>query len=359
MPQPGPHALSDYDFVLPEALIAQRAAEPRHSARLLHVGRDTGVVHDRTVADLPTLLPQGALLVVNDTRVVPARLRLRKATGGEVECLLEAPFAKGDGLQGHAVLYKSSKPLRAGAVLEVLAAGGQPVASARVVDVPEGGRAVLDFAEAAGLAELLDAAGSVPIPPYIRGGKADATDADRYQTAWARHAGAVAAPTAGLHFSPWLLDQLDAAGVERVAVTLHVGPGTFLPVRSHDLREHRVLPERYAVSAETASALQAARSAGRPIIAVGTTVTRVLEHVAQQSAGGPIVASSGLADLTILPGHRWQLVTGLWSNFHLPQSSLLVLVCAFAGRERVLDAYRHAVQHGYRFYSYGDATLWL
>lgn len=353
------HLLQAYDFDLPPERIAQRAVEPRHSARLLHVSLQTGQLHDRSVADLPAILPRNALMVVNDTRVVPARLRLQKATGGEVECLLEAPFASGDSLTGHAVLYKSSKPLRPNAVLRVLDAAGGAVAEARVVGVPEGGRAVLDFAGLDGLGALLAVAGSMPIPPYIRGGHADASDTDRYQTAWAQHAGAVAAPTAGLHFSPWLLEQLDAAGIERVAVTLHVGPGTFLPVRTHDLRSHSVLPERYAVSAHTAAALQAAREAGRPIVAVGTTVTRVLEHIARLAGNGPISASAGLADLTILPGHQFALVSGLWSNFHLPQSSLLVLVSAFAGRERVLAAYNHAVAQGYRFYSYGDATLWL
>jgi S-adenosylmethionine:tRNA ribosyltransferase-isomerase len=256
-------------------------------------------------------------------------------------------------------LYKTSKALRPGTVLEVLGHTEEVVATARVAEVLAGGRALLDFHGPADLTALLALAGRVPLPPYIRKGSADAADNERYQTAFANEPGAVAAPTAGLHFSPWLLGELDRRGVERVAVTLHVGPGTFLPVRSNDLRQHQVLPERYQVSAETAAALQAARAAGRPIIAIGTTVTRVLEHLAVVAGDGPLVASSGLADLTILPGHQFRLVSGLWSNFHLPQSSLLVLVSAFAGRERVLAAYKHAVASGYRFYSYGDATLWL
>jgi S-adenosylmethionine:tRNA ribosyltransferase-isomerase len=352
--------LAAYDFVLPEAQIASRAVEPRHAARLLAVSRSDGTLRDLQVADLPDLLPAGALLVVNDTRVVPARLLLQKASGGAVECLLEAPFGlNGDRLDRQPVLYKTSKALRQGTVLDVLGHSAQVVAHATVAEVQSGGRALLDFAGPPDLTTLLALAGRVPLPPYIRKGSADGADTERYQTTFARDPGAVAAPTAGLHFSPWLLAELDRRGMERVAVTLHVGPGTFLPVRTQDLRQHQVLPERYHVSAETAAALQSARAAGRPIIAIGTTVTRVLEHLAAVAGDKPLVASSGLADLTILPGHKFGLVTGLWSNFHLPQSSLLVLVSAFAGRERVLAAYNHAVASGYRFYSYGDATLWL
>ena len=352
-------ALDDYDFDLPDAAIAQTPVEPRHAARLLRVGRDCDSLRDGCVIDLPALLPRDALLVVNDTRVVPARLLATKPTGGRVELLLTRPFGRADAdLLDHEVLYKTSKGLAVGQTLAIEGRDGRPQAWARVVSVRGGGTAVVDFGGADDLAALLQACGHVPLPPYIRGGKEDPSlDPERYQCTFARTPGAVAAPTAGLHLSQEVLAAIDARGIERTSVTLHVGPGTFLPVRSDDLRSHRVLPERFEVSADAAAALQRARQQGRPIIAVGTTTTRSLETLALRCVGGPLRAMTGEADLTILPGHTFELVTGLLTNFHLPRSSLLVLVCAFAGRSRVLRAYGHAVAAGYRFYSYGDAML--
>lgn len=352
-------ALETYDFDLPADLIAQEPIEPRHAGRLLHITRDSGEVADHAMADLADLLPVDALLVVNDTRVVPARLLARKPSGGQVELLLTRPFGlAGGGLTGHEVLFKSSKGLRPGQHLEVQAntPNGQ-TAQAVVASVHPGGVAVIDLAGAPDLAALLACCGHVPLPPYIRGGHDQIGDRARYQSTYAQQPGAVAAPTAGLHLSTELLARLDDRGIERAAVTLHVGPGTFLPVRTTDLRQHSVLPERFEVTATAAEQLQRARQAGRPIVAVGTTTTRTLETLALRCAGEPLRAMSGDADLTILPGHTFGLVTGMLTNFHLPRSSLLVLVSTFAGREPTLAAYRHAIQAGYRFYSYGDATL--
>lgn len=348
--------LEDYQFDLPTERIAQAPAEPRHAARLLHLDRArAGLIHG-TVMDLCTRLPPRCLLVVNDTQVVPARLHAVKESGGRVELLLCEPAGHGGGDPAHQpALVRSSKPVRVGARLKIV--GSEVTAAVRSVEA--GGLAVLAFEGVEDLGPLLATAGHVPLPPYIRGGRESASGEDRlrYQCVYAARPGAVAAPTAGLHFSHALLEGLDAAGVERCAVTLHVGPGTFLPVRTDDLRAHRVLPERFLLGAEAAEQIAAARRDRRPIIAVGTTTTRVLETLAARHPGGAWPAGPGLADLTILPGHRFAAISGLVSNFHLPASSLLVLVAAFAGRERVLAAYREAVALGYRFYSYGDATL--
>ena len=352
--------LADYDFTLPDTSIAQHPVEPRHASRLLCLDRRTGAVTDRTVADLPDLLPRDALLVLNDTRVVPARLLCRKPSGGRVELLLTRPFGPdGAGLLGHQALYKTSKGLPPGQRLIVLAHENRQPAEAVVRETLPGGVALVDFQGAADLADLLDRCGHVPLPPYIRGGMDATSDRERYQTTFARQPGAVAAPTASLHLSTELLQSLDQRGLERTTVTLHVGPGTFLPVRTEDLSTHRVLPERFEVTDVAARQLQRAREQGRPIVAVGTTTTRTLETLALRCRDGPLQAMVGEADLTILPGHRFALATGLVTNFHLPRSSLLVLTCAFAGRERLLAAYCHAIEAGYRFYSYGDATLIL
>jgi S-adenosylmethionine:tRNA ribosyltransferase-isomerase len=346
--------LDDYDFALPEALIAQQAVSPRDAARLLVSRGAAAPLGHHVVRELPALLPARSLLVVNDTRVVPARLLGRKAdSGGRVELLLVEPFA-GDGgdLRGQLALARASKPLRVG--VEVALDGG---ASATVRRLLGDGLVEVDLGGAGSLAELLERCGRLPLPPYLRGGAEDAAGADRarYQTVYARAPGAIAAPTAGLHLTPDLLARLEAAGHALAAVTLHVGPGTFLPVRVRDVAAHRVPPERYEVSAEAAEALGRAQRQARPIIAVGTTAARTLETLARDG----VRAGAGRTDLTILPGHRFGLVGGLLTNFHLPRSSLLLLVSALAGRQRVLQAYAEAVAAGYRFYSYGDASLWL
>ncbi|MSP90710.1 MAG: tRNA preQ1(34) S-adenosylmethionine ribosyltransferase-isomerase QueA [Myxococcales bacterium] len=379
--------LASYAFDLPHDRIAQHAVEPRRSARLLGLERATGSLRHGTVADLPTWLPRGTLLVANDTKVVPARLLGRKDSGGQVELLLTRPFGVGGGgLLGHAVLARSSKPLRAGqrialqpgpgatgpeqsmdsmATMQVTNSAqvtGATGMTASVVAVGSDGTATVDLAGAADLHSLLAHCGHVPLPPYIRHGReTPGLDRARYQCMFATQPGAIAAPTAGLHLDAVVLAGLAAAGIEFATVTLHVGPGTFLPVRQPDLRRHAVLPERFEVSEATAAALEKARRDGRPIAAVGTTTVRTLETLALRcdiNAGGPVRALAGEADLTIRPGHRFGLVGGMLTNFHLPQSSLLVLVCAFGGRERVLAAYGEAVRARYRFYSYGDA-MWV
>lgn len=347
--------LRAYDFELPDSAIAQLPVEPRHAARLLVMTRPATALRHQHVYDLPDLLPPGALLIVNDTKVVPARLLGHKATGGRVELLLTRPFGSpGADLQGHEAMARSSKALHPGQ--EVALDGG---GHATITDVLGQGLVRVDLGGFPDLAALLDSCGHVPLPPYIRGGKEQpALDRPRYQSTYAAQPGAVAAPTAGLHLSTEVLQRLEAAGIEVARVTLHVGPGTFLPVRDPDLRQHRVLPERAEIPQATASAIQRAKAAGRPIIAVGTTTTRTLETAAVRG-GGTVHAGKFEADLTILPGHAFQVLDGLLTNFHLPQSSLLVLVSAFAGRIPVLQAYAEAVAQGYRFYSYGDAMLIL
>ncbi len=352
---PAGASLADYDFDLPDALIAQEAVEPRDAARMLVASLASDALAHHVVADLPDLLPRGTLLVVNDTRVVPARLLGHKRdSGGAVELLLVAPFAGAgdDGLRDQRAIARSSKALRVGQVIDL--EGGT---HATIVRNHGDGQVDVDLGGAEDLEALLARSGHLPLPPYLRGGKEDGAGRDRarYQTAWARHPGSIAAPTAGLHFTPGLLRRLDDAGVERVAVTLHVGPGTFLPVRVDDIRGHRVLAERYEVAEATAEAIRAARRDGRPVIAVGTTTTRVLETLGRDG----VVAGRGETGMTLLPGHRFEVVRGLMTNFHLPRSSLLLLLSALAGRQKVLAAYRVAVASGYRFYSYGDASLWL
>ncbi len=347
--------LSDYRFELPAESIAQRPASPRDSARLLCLDRSTGAIAHRTVADLADSLPDGAILVVNNTRVMPARLVGHKPTGGRVELLLARP-SPGIHPTGLIALYSTNKRLRDGATI-IVGDGNAPDVHATVVNVLGGGRARLDFEGVADVTELVERFGRVPLPPYIRSGveAEDGQDRHDYQCLHATTDGAVAAPTAGLHFTDAVNERLIARGIEQLAITLHVGPGTFLPIRVEDLRAHRVLPERFELDDATAKKLQDARDCGRPIIAVGTTTTRVLESVVGRR--GAFEAAAGDTDLTILPGYQFNAIDGLMTNFHLPESSLLVLVAAFAGRRRILNAYAEAVAKGYRFYSYGDATL--
>jgi S-adenosylmethionine:tRNA ribosyltransferase-isomerase len=346
----GPPAdeLAPFTFEIPAERIAQVPAEPRDAARLLVVERRTGALRDMRVRDLCGVLAPGDCLVVNDTRVRPARLLGRIAgTGREAEVLLLHPEP-----EGWAALLRPARRCPPGTQL-VLADGAT---RAEVVARERDGRARLRLDWPGPVETLLDAHGLPPLPPYIRHyRKPGGEDWARYQTVYAARPGAVAAPTAGLHFTPELLARLAAERVELHRITLHVGPGTFRPVRASRLADHRVEAERFEVSPETAAALTRARRSGRRVVAVGTTTVRGLESVAR--ADGTVGAGAGWTALTIVPGHRFRAVDALLTNFHLPRSSLLLLVCAFAGRDRVLDAYAHAIAAGYRFYSYGDAML--
>ncbi|MBD3160565.1 MAG: tRNA preQ1(34) S-adenosylmethionine ribosyltransferase-isomerase QueA [Candidatus Eisenbacteria bacterium] len=333
-----------YSYALPAERIAARPARPRDRARLLLVRRDRRDCEHRRVADLPEILDPGDLLVVNETRVVPARVvGEREETGGKVEVLLVHEAAP----NRWSCLARPTRPLREGTAIAFPESGVRAIVVRRI-----GERVELRFEGA--IAELLEAQGHVPLPPYIRRPD-DAADRADYQTVFAREDGAVAAPTAGLHFTETLLDRLDRRGIALARIVLHVGPGTFRPIRAADVREHRVDPERYHVPEETTRAIAGTRAAGRRVVAVGTTTVRALEG----SDPSEPAERSGWTDLTIVPGHRFRDVDALMTNFHLPGSSLLLLVSAFAGRERVLAAYREAVARGYRFYSYGDAMLIL
>jgi len=333
--------LSDFHYDLPESLIARHPAEPRSASRLLHLDGATGALTDRRATDLPALLRAGDLLVFNDTRVVPARLFGVKDTGGKVEVMLER-------LRGGSratVQLRASKSARPGTRIHVT--GG---ATATVVERDDDFWLVEFDAPAS---DVFERCGEMPLPPYIDR-PAEPQDRKRYQTVYARTPGAVAAPTAGLHFDHGLLDACRAAGAEFAYVTLHVGAGTFQPVRAPNIAEHRMHAELLQVGAVTVAAIEAARARGSRVIAVGTTAVRSLETAAQ---GGRLAPYAGETRLFITPGFRFKVSDGLVTNFHLPESTLLMLVSAFAGREHVLAAYRHAVEARYRFFSYGDAMF--
>lgn len=354
--------LSDYDFELPEAQIAQAPLGARDASRLMTVSRATGAWAHRRFAELPELLRSGDVLVVNDARVIPARLLGAKVgTGGRVELLVvrpAAPTLTSAALTGAPealewiCLGQASKGLKPGA--QVAFPGGL---TAEVLEALGGGEYRVRFQAAPGasLQALLEQAGRLPLPPYITR-EPDAADAERYQTLYARAPGAVAAPTAGLHFTEATFAALEARGVRRVTVTLDVGPGTFLPVRDEELDRHKMHPERYGVPEETAAEVNAARAEGRRVVAVGTTVVRTLE-AATDPATGRLRAGTGETTIFIRPGYTFRQVDVLLTNFHLPRSTLVMLVSAMLGRERTLEAYREAVRAGYRFFSYGDAML--
>ncbi|HXJ35795.1 MAG TPA: tRNA preQ1(34) S-adenosylmethionine ribosyltransferase-isomerase QueA [Candidatus Eisenbacteria bacterium] len=337
--------LGDLDYELPPELIAQEPAAERSAARLLVLDRATGAIRHDRIAGLPAMLRRGDLLVLNDTRVIPARVRGRRPTGGRVEVLVCEPVDVSRGIW--TVLAKGAA--RVGERVHFADGGGEWIR-----DLGEGrwhlrldvGRPVLAW---------LETAGEVPLPPYIRRPEGpSAADLDRYQTLFARVPGAVAAPTAGLHFTPALLGALEEAGVAYVFVTLHVGPGTFLPIRTDDLADYRMAPERYAISASAASAIGRALREQRRVVAVGTTTVRALESAAVR---GDALAGAGEAGLFIQPGHEFRVVGAMLTNFHLPRTPLLAMVAALAGWERVRAAYEEAVRARYRFYSYGDAML--
>lgn len=350
--------LQSYDFDLPEAQIAQDPTDKRGESRLLVLDRTSGAVRDAMFADLPDLLPPGALLVVNNTKVLPARLIGRKESGGKVEFLLLTPLALitpqtgPDGLRVSTAegLLKASKGPRQGDRLHF------PGLELRVLEKGEFGRAKVEMRWHGDLAGHFLSQGHIPLPPYIhREDKSE--DHTRYQTVYSREdkLGSVAAPTAGLHFTPEIMDALGKRGIGLAEVTLYVGYGTFSPVRAQDIREHVMHAEYAEVSEETALAVAKAKAEGRPVVAVGTTTSRTLESMATALSGiGPF---TGWTDIFIRPGYQFKVVDQLITNFHLPRSSLIIMVCTLAGRQQIIDAYNHAVRQGFRFFSYGDAML--
>jgi len=340
-----PLRLADFDFALPAERIAQEPLAERDGARLLVLERASGARSHGHVRDLPGLLRAGDLLVLNVTKVEPARLRGRKASGGAAEALLLEPGPRA----GEWRALVKARALRVGSKLRF--ARGEHSLEAEVGALEGDGTALLCFAPGA----QPHALGEAPLPPYIRRPERRPEDDARYQTVYARVPGAVAAPTAGLHLTRALLDGLAAAGVASAELVLHVGPGTFRPLGEAELAAGRLHAERFELPAATAEAIAATRERGGRVVAVGTTTTRVLEACARE--GGRVAPGAGTTDLFLRPGHRFRVVDALLTNFHLPRSSLLVLVAAFAGRAAVLGAYAEAIAQGYRFYSYGDAML--
>jgi len=355
--------VSEFDFDLPDDLIAQQPPAVRGGSRLMVVDRSSGSIAHRSFAELPSLLSPGDVLVVNDTRVFPARLiGTRLPGGGAAECFLIRPAADPDSWialvhpgqrlrEGSRMVFKASATAATGATGTTL--------HAEIIGRHFHGRRTVRLwtEDGSSVRETVDAIGHVPLPPYIKRGDAIA-DRDRYQTVYARERGSIAAPTAGLHFTPAILQELAARRVERVSITLHVGYGTFQPIRVDRVEEHEMEAEHYEVPAATAAALSKANHERRRVIAVGTTTTRTLESL-PLSSDGVISAGAGDTALFITPGHEFKIVSGLITNFHLPQSSLLMLVSAFGGQQQILAAYREAVQQRYRFYSYGDAMVIL
>ncbi len=349
--------LKDFDYNLPDGLIASRPLEERASSRLLVLTRTTGVISHKRFTDIPGQLRPGDLLVANDTKVIPARITGVKPTGGRVEVLLVERVAgkdsggKDSGVEGEAwsCLVKPGK----GADKILFDHGVE----ATVVEASTGGLYTLSFEGLGGLSPA-ERLGAVPLPPYIKR-PPDRSDIERYQTVFAVRDGAVAAPTAGLHFTEELLDEIRGSGVEVLFITLHVGPGTFLPVRVDDIESHTIMEESYSISAEVSHSLRKAREEGRRIVAVGTTTVRALEAAAL-GGGGDFEgggAISGRTGIFIYPGFGFKVVSALITNFHLPRSTLLMLVCAFAGRDHIMKAYGEAIREKYRFYSYGDAMF--
>lgn len=341
--------LAQFSYHLPPELIAQEPVEPRDSARLLVVERARAAWHDQRVNELPQLLTPGDCLVVNRSKVIPARLpAFREADGRPVEILM----LRAVGPTRWEALVRPGRRCRVGARLVVGAGAGR----LSIVAEGEEGARVVDVESPWPVPELLDRYGLPPLPPYIERHHAPKPeDRERYQTVYAREEGSIAAPTAGLHFTDELIRRLESVGIELHAVTLHVGAGTFRPLRAERVEDHRLAPEDAEVSEDTACAVNRAKAEGRRVIAVGTTTTRTLEWAAD--GPGRIRARRGVADLFIYPGYPFSVIDGLMTNFHLPRSSVLLLASAFCGRELVLRAYDHAIAARYRFYSFGDAML--
>jgi S-adenosylmethionine:tRNA ribosyltransferase-isomerase len=346
----------DFDYELPPERIAQEPLAERDASRLLVVDRETGRLAHRTFRDLPDLLRRGDRLVVNDARVTPARLLgTRSDTGGAVELFLLHPRSEPGDPPRYEAMVRPARRLGEGT--EILA--GESRVPVRIVERLDARRRLVEFESGLDVDAFLEREGHMPLPPYIH--RPDTpSDRERYQTVYAARPGSVAAPTAGLHFTPSLLARLEGSGIERSTVSLEVGPGTFAPVEVEEVEDHVVERERFRVDETAAREIAATRSEGGRIVAVGTTAVRVLETAAQ--AGGrdgtaPVAASEGWTELFIHPPHAFRAVDALVTNFHLPRSSLLMLVCALGGRDLILRAYREAVREGYRFYSYGDAML--
>ena len=366
--------VSDFQFHLPDELIAQHATA-RGLSRLFLLDRATGRYRHTTIAELPSILVPGDVLVLNNTRVIPARLLGRRVpSGGAVECLLLGTTTPDESASGSDALAGAQDDRPGGARLaDALVHPGQKLKPGSLMRFEgeagvlvgeilgrhfHGRRTIRIWSEGGGDVDaLIDALGHIPLPPYIKRGDT-LSDRERYQTVYAQARGSVAAPTAGLHFTPAILSGLEDRGIERVEITLHVGYGTFKPVRVTRVEDHVVDSEYYEISVNASAALARAKEEGRRIIAVGTTTTRALEDAALRGEGR-VRAGKEAASLFMYPGHRFQVIDGLLTNFHLPASSLLMLVAAFAGREQILDAYREAVEQQYRFYSYGDAMLIL
>jgi S-adenosylmethionine:tRNA ribosyltransferase-isomerase len=364
---------NDFDYELPEGLIATHPVPHRDASRLLILSKYDGERNHCFFRELPRFLRSRSLIVLNDTKVIPARLSATKPTGGRVEVFLVEPVAHAADIHsrpGEADITVTHTWAEAWSVL-VRGLGHSPVGTrlsfaasftAEVCERGQRGSAVLRFSGVGqgGLLAETESLGEIPLPPYIEAARLktaalpDVDDRARYQTVYARSPGAVAAPTAGLHFTDELLASMESEGHEVARITLHVGPGTFRPVTTGDPSQHRLDAERFEVSPVAAASIRRAQAEGRPIVAVGTTVVRTLETLARR---GPVEAATGATDLLILPGDDFRVVTDLITNFHLPKSSLLMLVSAFAGRERVLAAYHEAIERGYRFYSYGDAMF--
>ena len=348
--------LDDFDYDLPEDRIALRPANPRDSARLLVVrpGAETEL-EDRIVCDLPDILTPGDTLVFNDTRVIPAQLTAKRVGRGESEPAIGITLHKRESGNRWRAFARPGRKLMEGDRLAVQ--GLEREALFARVEEKSGGEVLLDFeADSAALDALIDSAGAMPLPPYIaRRRPPDARDREDYQTMFASKEGAVAAPTAGLHFTPELMDRLAARGIGWETVTLHVGAGTFLPVKVENVADHRMHSEWGEISAETAATLNETRARGGRVICVGTTGLRILETAA--TPAGQIAPFSGETDIFITPGHKFRAIDALMTNFHLPRSTLMMLVAAFSGLERIMRAYQHALEHSYRFYSYGDACL--
>ncbi|QQS31967.1 MAG: tRNA preQ1(34) S-adenosylmethionine ribosyltransferase-isomerase QueA [Acidobacteriota bacterium] len=339
--------LSDLDFHLPEELIAQQPLADRSASRLLVVDRSTGTFRDSVFSEFPSLLKRDDLLVVNNSRVFPARLIGRSETGAAVEIFLvrELGGARWEALARPAKRLQPGKRVLFGDEL-----------SAVVVERTDEGGVIVDLECSGDVFEAIESVGRTPLPPYIKRERdSDDTDRERYQTVYAKDRGSIAAPTAGLHFTPEILAQIEQGGIKRIEVTLHVGYGTFQPIRSGDLTDHRVAPETYEISEAAARELNTALDFGRRIVAVGTTTTRTLEDC--YSRFGRFEPGRREAELTITPGFQFTAVKALVTNFHLPQSSLLLLTSTFGGRELIMTAYEHAVAEGYRFYSYGDCMF--